>query len=265
MELRSATFPSKVIYVYSGKGGVGKSTVCVNLAYALAQQGISVGLFDADLSGPSVPTMVHQLETVPPRLINFKVIPGTYGGVHVNSIGFISEPIEGGYWQGKYLEGVLNQMLLHTDWQGAEVLVIDMPPGTGEIHRAIFSAIRGKAVIVTTPQDLSYSDSVRAIEMLQRMKVDIIGVVENMAYYRCDCGKLHTIFKGNTERDFCIPHGLSILLRIAINAEISAGSNSGVPFIVSDQQASAEACDIRALARTVYETYDQVKTVRPTN
>jgi ATP-binding protein involved in chromosome partitioning len=263
MELRSASFPPKVIYVYSGKGGVGKSTVCVNLAYALALHGVKVGLFDADLSGPSIPTMVQRLEQAPPRLLNFKVIPGVYGDVVVNSIGFISEPVEGGYWQGKYLEGVLYQML-HTDWQGAEVLVIDLPPGVGEIHRAIFSALRGKAIIVTTPQDLSYSDSVRAIEMLNRMNVDIIGVVENMAYYHCDCGKIQAIFKGNTERDFCAPHGLSLLHRLPINSQISEGSNSGIPFIVSHGQMH-ESLAIASLARHVYEAYDQFKTVRPTN
>lgn len=264
MDTQRRSVPEKVIYVYSGKGGVGKSTICVNLAYALALQGVKVGLFDADLSGPSIPVMVRAIETQPPRFDNFRVIPGLYGGVFVNSIGFICEPVEGGYWQGKYLEGVLHQMLLDTDWQGIDTLVIDMPPGVGELHRTIFSKIPGKALIVTTPQNVSYSDTIRAIEMLQRMKIDIVGVVENMSFYICDCGAKSAIFKGNTYDTLCKPYGLELLLQLPVNSEISSHSNSGIPFICSNSQHSA-AIELMQMTQRIYQHYDQFRFVRPTN
>jgi len=253
-----------VIFVYSGKGGVGKSTICVNLAYSLMRQGIKVGLFDGDLSGPSIPTMVRQLEVRPMHFENFKILPGNYGGVYVNSIGFICDPIEGGYWQGKYLEGVLQQLLFATSWYDSDILLIDMPPGVGAIHKAILSRLQGKALIVTTPQDLSYTDTIRAIEMLNRMKVDIVGVIENMAYFMCECGRTSAIFRGDTRKQLCERFNVPLLLQLPLDVEIPATSNAGDPFILAANQKRDYVEAFHALSLRIYLEYDSFKSIRPT-
>ena len=255
--------PDKVIYVYSGKGGVGKSTLSVNLAYAMSLEGYKVGLFDADLSGSSVPIMIGKLEEKKPSFDNFKIIPGEYGGIYCNSLGFITEPVEGGYWHGKYLEGVLNQLLFETDWNDSEVLVIDLPPGINEVHRNLFSRLNGKCIIVTTPQDLSYIDTIRGMEMLNRFKIDMIGVVENMSHYVCECGQVDKVFKGDTKKNLCEPFNLELLLKIPLNSKISQYSNRGIPFFIND--ICDESSSFRELSKLVVINYDSYKTVRPTN
>jgi ATP-binding protein involved in chromosome partitioning len=260
----TTTLAEKVIYVYSGKGGVGKSTICVNLAYAMAKEGYEVGIFDADLSGPSLPDMVKGIEIEKPRFDDFSIIPGKYGDVYVNSIGFISEPVEGGYWHGKYLEGALNQLLYHDKWR-VEVLLIDMPPGNSEIHRILFSKARGKALLVTTPQDLSYSDTIRGVEMLMRIGVDICGVVENMSYYTCECGLTKKIFEGNTEEKLCKPYNINTIINLPIIPAISKSSNGGIPFIVTSNKDDKEVINFRNLGKYIFNEFHNFKSIRPTN
>lgn len=246
------TLPKRVLFIYSGKGGVGKSTFCVNLAYAMALQGIKIGIFDADLFGPSIPVMVNQIEKTPPRFDNFRILPGRYGDVWINSLGFISKPIEGGYWHGKYLEGLLNQLLFKTDWQDIDMLLIDMPPGVGELHRMLLHGVEGQVLLITTPQDLSYNDTIRAIEMSHRMKKEIIGIVENMSYYNCQCGLTVKIFEGNTEESLCKPFDLNILLKMPLNSRISQYSNKGIPFILKADNNDQDKESIMTLGRMLF-------------
>jgi len=256
--------PNKVLYVCSGKGGVGKSTISVNLAYALGEQGIKTGLLDADLYGPSIPLMVSALDYTPPIFYNFIINPGTYGKVKINSLGFFSSPSEGGFWSNKYMEGAFQQLLFDSNWGDTEILVVDMPPGAGNIHTHLFTKMKGKAIIVTTPQDLSYIDAKRGIETLNRLGIDIGGIVENMSYYSCECGVNKKIFSGDTKKNLCEPYSLNLLLELPINSKISETNNKGVPFVLENNM-SAEAQKITNLAKTLFDNYSKIKSVRPTN
>lgn len=227
---------TQVIYVYSGKGGVGKSTFCVNLAYAFSLQGHKTAIFDADLSGPSLPTLVRGVEEQSPRMEQFTVKPGIYAGVEVNSIGLISDPIDSSFWTGRYLKGVLYQLFFSVDWE-AEVLLIDLPPGTSDIHREMFTQMPGKAIIVTTPQEISYVDINRSIDFLERLDIDIVGMVENMSYYQCEaCGCKEKIFVGNTRARLCDVHNIELLAELPIESQLNRLSNIGEPFILQEKE-----------------------------
>lgn len=252
----------QVLYVYSGKGGVGKSTVTVNLAYAFSTQGIRTSLFDADLHGPSVPTMVSALETTPPRMSGIVVSPGTYGGVAINSAGFVSRPDEGSYCAGKYLEGALYQLAIGVKWP-SELLIIDLPPGSTDIHRILFSKMPGKAVLVTTPQEVSYADTIRGADMLRRLQIDVIGVVENMSYYQCGvCAEKRRIFSGDTKHRLCEPHGLTLLAELPLEPAVSDSTNSGAPYVVAAPDAPISLL-YKELAQVIQDEYPKVHQLRP--
>jgi len=224
--------PKKVIFVYSGKGGVGKSTVATNLTFALMQLGHSVGLFDADLYGPSVPLMVAGLSATMPTMEGHRVQPGHFGAVRVGSIGFIGEETSGHVWVGDYLTGVLHQLLFDVDWD-SDILVIDLPPGSGEVHHRIAYAISGKALLVTTPQDVSFADTRRGADMLHRLQTPIIGVVENMAANVCPaCGLPQPVFAGDTLERLCRPLNLSLLASLPLLPSLSEQGNRGIPYVI---------------------------------
>lgn len=248
--------PARVLFVYSGKGGVGKSTVAVNLAFAISQIGFSVGLFDADLYGPSVPLMVSGLSASQPRMEAHRVQPGRFGGVLVGSIGFIGEENSGHLWTGEYLTGVLHQLLYDADWN-ADILLIDLPPGAGEIHHRIASTVPGKALIVTTPQDVSYADTRRGVDMLHRLQVGIIGVVENMAVHVCPaCSQPQPLFAGDTMERLCNPLNLPLLASLPLLHDISEQGNRGIPYVVRHPESNI-AHDFATLARAVLERCEQ--------
>ena len=260
--------PEKLYFVYSGKGGVGKSTICTNLAYSLAQRDVRVGLFDADLCGPSLPTLVKGIMSVQSayNCKGFCLKPEMVGNVYVSSIGYVSECSEGGYWQGKYLEGMLFQLLFGAHWPELDALFIDMPPGVGEVHQILFKNLNGKALIITTPQKLSYTDTIRAIEMLERMNIDIIGVVENMSYYKCrGCGVVESIYAGNTRETLCKPLGLKLLAQLPINSTVNVNSEKGVPFVLDSTGDQEIVSELRMLSEEMYHNYTKFKTIRPTN
>src|ERR1041384_3875442 len=182
------------IAVASGKGGVGKSTVAVNLAVSLALDGASVGLIDADIYGPSIPLMMGI--STKPVVVDQKLVPLEAHGIKVMSIGFLVEPLQAVIWRGPMVSGALKQFMSDVSWGELDYLVFDLPPGTGDIHLTLVQTIPlSGAVVVTTPQDIALADARKAFKMFEKVHVPVLGIVENMSYYICgSCGHREDIF-----------------------------------------------------------------------
>lgn len=179
----------RVIYVYGTKGGVGKTTLSINIAQALANKSKKVVLVDMDISGPNIHTLLGDPD-VEMFLEDFLIRPAQYGNLHVVSTGLIFSSKEISFFSGKYLEGLLHQMLLDNHWD-CDHIVIDMPPGFGDIHRILFGNYPGDVLLVTTPQKTSYDNLKRGVAHLKKLDINIIGVIENMAYLQCkSCHKI---------------------------------------------------------------------------
>ncbi|RMF75499.1 MAG: ATP-binding protein, partial [Alphaproteobacteria bacterium] len=184
-----------IVAVASGKGGVGKSTVAVNLAVALARQGLAVGLMDADIYGPSAPVLLGlrgKPEVSPAR----RLVPLEAHGIKAMSMGFLIDPDKAAIWRGPMVAGAVSQLLHDVEWGALDVLVVDMPPGTGDAQLTLVQRARPSgAVIVSTPQDLALADARRAVQMFRRVEVPILGIVENMSVFICPhCGGESAIF-----------------------------------------------------------------------
>ena len=191
----------KIIAVSSGKGGVGKSTVAVNLAVALAQQGARVGLMDADIYGPNIPRMMGVNE--PPMVINEQIIPLEAHGVKLISIGFLIDRDQPAIWRGPIVMKIITQFLRDVAWGELDYFIVDMPPGTGDAQLSLVQATQlSGAIIVTTPQEVSVGDALRGVKMFERVSVPVLGIVENMSWFECPhCGKPTPIFgSGGGER-----------------------------------------------------------------
>lgn len=231
-----------IIAVASGKGGVGKSTVAVNMAIALAQDGASVGLLDADVYGPSIPIMMGVQHR--PMMRNNKIVPLDVYGVKIMSIGFLIDPDKALIWRGPLVSQLINQFLNDVDWGQLDYLVIDLPPGTGDVQLTLVQRIPlSGAVIVTTPQDVALADAVKGLAMFQEVKTTILGIVENMSYFICpNCGEQTEIFGvGGGERT-ATRHGVPLLGRIPLQTSIRQGGDIGQPIMVADpESAPAEA------------------------
>lgn len=227
-----------VIAVASGKGGVGKSTVSVNLAVALAKQGKRVGLLDADIYGPSAPQLLNITEK-PDVNSEKKLIPITRHGVATMSIGYMVSPEQAMIWRGPMVQSALIQMLEDVDWPELDVLVMDMPPGTGDIQLTMAQRIPVTgALIVTTPSSLATADVKRAVAMFEKTEIPIIGLVENMAYLDApDGSRLHPFGEGGTELAESL--GLTHLAALPIDAAIQAGNEAGAPVVASAPDGSA--------------------------
>ena len=227
-----------VIAVASGKGGVGKSTVSVNLAVALAKQGKRVGLLDADIYGPSAPQLLNITEK-PDVNSDKKLIPITRHGVATMSIGYMVSPEQAMIWRGPMVQSALIQMLEDVDWPELDVLVMDMPPGTGDIQLTMAQRIPVTgALIVTTPSSLATADVKRAVAMFEKTEIPVIGLVENMAYLDApDGSRLHPFGEGGTQLAESL--GLTHLAALPIDAAIQAGNESGEPIVASAPEGSA--------------------------
>jgi ATP-binding protein involved in chromosome partitioning len=192
----SANNIKNIIAVASGKGGVGKSTTTVNLAYALIAEGAKVGILDADIYGPSIPTLLG-LKNAKPSSADGKLMdPVTAHGLHAMSIGFLVDKNDATVWRGPMASGAFNQLLTETAWPELDYLLIDMPPGTGDIQLTLAQKVPvAAAVIVTTPQDMALIDAAKGIAMFDKVNVPVLGIIENMSYHLCDnCGHKSHIF-----------------------------------------------------------------------
>ena len=224
-----------VIAVGSGKGGVGKTTVAVNLAVALGRLGYKVGLLDADIYGPSVPRLTG-LREKPELNSERKMIPLRRFGLAIMSIGFLVEEETAMIWRGPMVMSAVTQMLRDVEWGALDVLVVDMPPGTGDAQLTLAQNVPLKgAVIVSTPQDLSLIDARRGLAMFKKVNVPVLGIVENMSYFQCPhCGTKSDIFGHGGARHEAEKLGVPFLGEVPLHMAIRASSDAGNPVVDSE-------------------------------
>ncbi|MEA3326406.1 MAG: Mrp/NBP35 family ATP-binding protein [Chloroflexota bacterium] len=239
-----------IIAIGSGKGGVGKSTIAVNLAVALAKYGAKVGLMDADIYGPNVPTMMG-VTALPPTPQNKKIQTAEAYGVKVMSIGFmvaIGQPL---IWRGPLLHSAIKQFLMDVDWGDLDYLIVDLPPGTGDVQLSLVQTVPlSGGVVVTMPQQVSFDDAARAAAMFKKLEVPILGVVENMSYLEMEDGSLRRIFGEGGGEKLARMAGAPLLGSIPIDERIRAGGDQGEPVVAADPN-SPGAKALVALAESV--------------
>ncbi len=243
-----------IIAVASGKGGVGKSTTAVNLALALAGFGLSVGILDADIYGPSMPRLLG-LSGKPEVVDGRTMKPLEAFGVKVMSIGFLVEEETPMIWRGPMVMSALTQMLREVEWGDIDVMVADMPPGTGDAQLTMAQSVPlAGAVIVSTPQDLALIDARRGIAMFRRTEVPILGIVENMSTFICpNCGHQSDIFAHGGARREAERLGVPYLGEIPLAMPIRESSDAGRPIVVADPD-GAQAQAFKAIARGVLDS-----------
>jgi ATP-binding protein involved in chromosome partitioning len=236
------------IAVASGKGGVGKSTVAVNLAVALALDGAKVGLVDADIYGPSIPLMFGINER--PKVLENKLQPLERYGVKVMSIGFLVNPMEAVIWRGPMASGAVKQFMSDVHWGELDYLIFDLPPGTGDIQLTLVQTIPlTGAVIVTTPQDVALADAKKGLMMFNKVNVPVLGIVENMSYFICShCGQRENIFDSGGGKRTAEELNVPFLGEIPIDTRVRIGGDKGDP-IVHGEPASQQGKIIHGIAR----------------
>jgi ATP-binding protein involved in chromosome partitioning len=240
-----------IVAVASGKGGVGKSTTAVNLALALAAEGASVGILDADIYGPSIPMMMG-VEGRPESDDGKTMDPLENYGVQVMSIGFLVAQDEAMIWRGPMATQALEQLLRQTNWRDLDYLIVDMPPGTGDIQLTLSQRVpMTGAVIVTTPQDIALLDAKKGIKMFEKVGVPILGIVENMAVHVCsNCGHVEHIFGSDGGKNMAAEYKMDYLGALPLNMQIRLQADSGKPTVVADPDGDV-AVIYKAVARQV--------------
>jgi ATP-binding protein involved in chromosome partitioning len=245
-----------IIAVASGKGGVGKSTTACNLALGFAAEGLRVGVLDADIYGPSMPKLFG-IRGRPKIKTGRTLIPMEGFGCKVMSIGFLVEEDTAMIWRGPMVISALNQMLREVDWGDLDVLVVDMPPGTGDAQLTMSQSVPlAGAVIVSTPQDLALIDARRGVAMFQKVNVPILGVIENMSYFLCpSCGTRSNIFGHGGARDEAGRIAVPFLGEIPLHMEIRENADGGTPVVVT-QPESGHAKAYRTIAKNLWATLE---------
>ncbi len=241
-----------IIAVASGKGGVGKSTTAANLALALAAEGAKVGILDADIYGPSQHQMLGLLGQQPVSLDNKSMEPLEAYGVQVMSIGFMVDADTPMVWRGPMVVQALDQLLTETNWKDLDYLVVDMPPGTGDVQLSMSQKVPVTgAVIVTTPQDIALIDARKGLKMFEKVGIPILGIVENMSIHICsNCGHVEHIFGQGGAEQMCKDYGSDLLGSLPLNLQIRELADSGKPTVVGAPE--SQAADIyKAIARRV--------------
>lgn len=224
-----------IIAVASGKGGVGKSTVATNLAAAALANGLTVGLLDADIYGPSQPTLLGIDSGVPPLDEQRLMIPPVAHGIKVMSMGFMVDPSRALVWRGPMVHSAINQMLRDVAWGELDLLIVDMPPGTGDAQLSLAQNARlSGAVIVSTPQDLALADARRAVAMFRQVNVPVLGLIENMSLYHCpNCGHEAHIFGHGGAKAEAEKLGIPFLGELALDRAVRVASDEGMPLVLS--------------------------------
>jgi ATP-binding protein involved in chromosome partitioning len=229
-----------IIAVASGKGGVGKSTTAVNLALALAAEGAEVGILDADIYGPSIPTMLG-LSGFPESIDNKTMIPKVAYGLQTMSIGYLIDPDQPMIWRGPMATNTLQQLLRDTNWVDVDYLIIDLPPGTGDIQLTLAQQIPvSGAIIVTTPQDIALIDAQRGLGMFAKVNVPVLGIVENMSMHICSaCGHAEPIFGEGGGKAMSVKNKVDFLGSLPLDINIRKYADSGKPTVIADPDGPA--------------------------
>jgi ATP-binding protein involved in chromosome partitioning len=240
-----------IVAVASGKGGVGKSTTAVNLALALAAEGATVGVLDADIYGPSLPMMLG-IHGRPESLDGQTMEPMQGHGLQVMSIGFLVDNDQAMIWRGPMATQALEQLLRQTNWRDLDYLVVDMPPGTGDIQLTLSQKVPVTgAVIVTTPQDIALIDARKGLSMFEKVSVPIVGLVENMAVYCCpNCGHVEHIFGAEGGRRMAEELKLNFLGALPLNRSIREQADQGCPTVAAEPEGEIAAL-YKVVARQV--------------
>jgi ATP-binding protein involved in chromosome partitioning len=237
------------VAIASGKGGVGKSTVAVNVAVALAQAGACVGLLDADIYGPNIPTMMGVGKLPPPT--KEKLVPAEAYGVKMMSIGFLVKPDQPLIWRGPMLHSAIRQFLSDVEWGELDYLIVDLPPGTGDAALSLTQSLPlSGGVIVTLPQQVSIEDARRGMEMFRQLNVPILGVVENMSYLELEDGSRLDIFGTGGGEQLAKEGGVPFFGTIPIDAKVRVGGDTGKPVIVENPKSPA-AIALRSIAEQI--------------
>lgn len=226
-----------IIAVASGKGGVGKSSVTVNLAASFLRRGYRVGILDCDVYGPSIPTMMG-VEDQKPLVVNQKMQPVEAHGIKIMSAGFFVEPGQSLVWRGPMIHKLIQQFANDVDWSGIDLLVVDLPPGTGDAALSLSQTLPlTGAVMVSTPQKISLIDVHKSVSMFQHLKVPILGMIENMSRYVCShCDHSEAIFDQGRVEQFCKEMGIAYLGDLPIEPKVRAHCDEGKPFVLADSE-----------------------------
>ncbi len=254
---------SNIIAVGSGKGGVGKTTLSVNLALAMAKLGYKVGLLDADVYGPNVPLMLGT-NAQPKAISNERIDPILAHGLKVISVGFLNPGDKPIIWRGPMLHQIIRQFLNSVEWGQLDYLVIDLPPGTGDVALSLIQTVPlTGAVVVSTPSDVSLQDGRKAIEMFRQMKVDLIGMVENMSFFVCPhCNHEIDIFsRGGAERT-AQQFGVAFLGAIQLDPELRKAGDTGKPAVLEGEN-SPHAKSLYDFARKVIARVEEIRSQAP--
>lgn len=248
----------QVIAVASGKGGVGKSTVALNLAVSLSKNGAKVGLLDADVYGPSIPLMIGKNEK--PFAEGNQLIPIEKNGIQFMSMGFLVDDTQPVVWRGPMVHGILTQFLTQVNWGELDVLFIDMPPGTGDAQLTISqNAPLTGAIIVTTPQEVSLIDARRGLKMFQSVNVPILGIVENMSGFTCShCHEVTHLFQEGGGERFSKEYNVPLLGKIPLDPQVSAGGDKGLTVVEAHPESEVAKVYQQIAGKVAYEVSNQV-------
>lgn len=242
-----------VILVASGKGGVGKSTTAVNLSLALSKQKSSpkVSLLDADIFGPSIPTMMNITEQ-PLLDSKDKMVPVMNYGINCMSMGLLVDPNSAVVWRGPMVMGALNKMVHGTNWSGTDVLVVDLPPGTGDIHLSLSQTVHvAGAVVVSTPQKVALADSRKGVDMFKKVSTPVLGMVQNMSSFICGrCGEKTHVFGRDGAQKMALELGVTLLGDVPLDPTLMSSSDSGKPIVVTHPESE--------IAQTYYDIAEQI-------
>ena len=251
-----------IVAIGSGKGGVGKTTVAVNLAISMAKLGYAVGLLDADVYGPNVPLMLGARAT--PHAIGQRIQPLEAHGLRIMSMGFLNPGDKPLIWRGPMLNSVIQQFLRNVDWGELDYLIIDLPPGTGDVQLTLIQTtpLTG-AIVVTTPSDVALEDARKAVHMFEQVREQVLGIVENMSYLEHNGERIYVFGKGGGARTAELLH-VPLLAEIPLDPKTREGGDTGKP-IATLKEPNAQAALFEQLARTVVEKAEASKQkARPT-
>ncbi|PSU86195.1 iron-sulfur cluster carrier protein ApbC [Photobacterium phosphoreum] len=252
-----------IIVVSSAKGGVGKSTTSVNLALGLQHQGAKVGLLDADIYGPSVPMMLGTMDEKPQSPDGKMMSPIEAHGLYTNSVGYLVPTESATIWRGPMASKALAQIISETWWPDLDYLVIDMPPGTGDIQLTLSQQIPVTgAIVVTTPQDLALADAIKGISMFNKVDVPVLGIVENMSYHICsNCGHQEHIFGTGGAAKMAQDYAVPLLAQLPLDIKIREDIDNGTPTVISSPESEQAAAYIMLAANIASRLYWQGETV----